>query len=149
LGNLIHTAADKSEEIPSDLLSGFLSLAFSDTDIMGSMMSGKPLSDASANKVKNFFLDSDSFATFVISSMEKQDPQTSKCFGSLTKEQKKRVINIVLKQIDFKTIFTSTGKEGGSPAGLGEPTDAQTQQITKEILSDKELGPKISKCIKV
>jgi hypothetical protein len=78
--------------------------------------------------------------------MQKSDPQTSKCFGNLTIGQKKKVIKIVLKQIDFKNIFATSGK-GGAP-GLDAPTDEQTEQITKDILSDNELGLKISQCIK-
>lgn len=131
-----HFQAD-GPQIPDDVIQDFMAFVMGDKEIMDSIMNGKPLSSGAAKKVQNFFINNKSFNDAMVKGFD-QDPSFPQCYKDLNQGQKRKFITILIQQMDFEKLLNGDDSQ---------PTDEDVKRIKSAIDADKDLGPKVSKCL--
>lgn len=110
----------------------------SDKEIEDSIKALKPLSSASADKIKSFFLNNKEFQSFALNLLTSR-AKDSKCMDSIKEETKKKVLKIILDQWDFSNIFLSSKHNE-------EINNKQNKDIIDILYGENDIRPLLEKC---
>lgn len=78
-----------------------------DTEITKSITEKKPLSKASNEKVKNFFINNTDFQIFSVTVLTAK-ANNKKCMDDMKPETRKKLVKTILDQWDFSNIFLTS-----------------------------------------
>ena len=83
-----------------------MGFVLTDPELLGELMSGKPISDASVKKIKDFIVGNDKLVNTIFDQLNKDLPKDN-CLSklNLTQDKKKKLVSVILDSLDLKNIM--------------------------------------------
>ncbi len=85
-----------------------MGFVLSDPELLGELMSGKPISDGSVKKIKDFIVGNDKLVNTIFDELNKDLPKDN-CLSklNLTQDKKKKLVSVILDSMDLKNMMNS------------------------------------------